>query len=1025
MKVLRSALISTLLLTLELYSPLAKGNYFLQPGGALDINANHVVNHDTFITIESGTGPQPITLNILPAGRITHLTTQAQALANNDAQHLNCGIYVNVGGGLAPVTINVQGPMSVAASNPSLPENLFYSPAVLLRGNTTFNHLANTITGDIQTNYDYVGLNNVVINLNGGVVNGNIFTTNSLENNPTPALGTVNINQNFTTTGFIKGFSQINIDSPGAVNINHALQAELITLNNIGPINLNQNGALLSSQTLINNSTLILRGGNLAGNVNGNGTIHFFQNYAPQGNLSGQTLVIYPGTTFTLNAPYNINSANPLLLTGASTLRINGGSIAANIRDDGAALMNIEGAFAATAGKSIQVSRIQVNSLGGNATFITPGTSPIQGLRELKIFRGGTAQLAGGVQGGAGSRIENNGNLAVNAGIIDTEHFVNRDNAVLTLTQGSIIPKLENRDNASFVMQNGELRQGITNTSQGRVSILGGVVNGAIENNHPQSIFHVQGGTFNGPFIHQDGKLNISGGRFNRPVQLNAGEINLPGGIVTVSQGLFNNANIKLEGTTTLVGNYTQNAGSYLLTTIKDINHFGKLNITENATLNAGSNVQVNIANNAAVKEGDIFDIITARNATISDVNIITPVNSPFKFSKQLTGQHLRLLTERSHYLVQMAETPHAAAVAKAVEELRFVNTDPQFTSLINHLDNASRPTINQTLTTMVPAHTRAHFYSGYSHMRVAINKAEQRLSLGRSGINLVDKGYSSGDLFGEKGSYGPIAFFNGITQNNKDNFSGYNSSTQGLGLLGDVAVNEYLQLGMGALYSGTVVRTVNDSGKNNISTGELIFYGGLNSGCAFLDGALVGSHNWYRMRRQIVKRSRYMQALVAHSKHRGSQYSGKARVGYDIPFCGMCITPLASIQYTGLYQNGFVEHNVITRRINSEHNHLSQAGAGLKWAFFGESERYIPEVHALYLYDLNNPRLQTTSAFTGGGAAFTVAGPNNPDKSSVNVGGALTAFVGDGVLLTATYDLEKKKQYRSHSGTLKLRWIF
>lgn len=1024
MKISRSALISALLLSLELYCPMANAQHVLRPGDTLDINDNLPLSHETAVTVLTQGGLNPIRLNInAPAGGINQITTQAEAEADFDAINFNSAVFMSENVGPASFEMNIRGPVSVASSvGPSLPNTLYYSPALLLRGNATINLIEGGFTGDIQVNYNHSqgGPNNVVINVNGGTLNGNLFTSATFFG-ASPALGTVNINTPLNSSGYIRGFSQLVVNTPGVVNVAHVWQATQINLLNTGTLHLNAGGALRSTNPLINNATIVFAGGELNGDVTGSGTLSFLTgDYTATGNLTGQNIIINPGITFTLNAPYTISSPQSLLMLGQSTLKINGGSINANIRDDGMGMLDIEGPFTATAGKSIQVATLRVNALGGNGALITHQNSPITGFNHFTIFAGGQAALAGGATSLPGGSIVNHGSLKISNGLVTAGTLTNAGIGKMTVTGGTITPLVKNKDNAEFLMTGGTLQNGLSNSSQSKVKIQAGTLNGAVTNDNVDAIFEIAGGTFNDVVKNLAGTMNVSGGNFNAPIHHEGGQLNLKGGTIYVPAGLINSAHVALQGTTTLVGNYVQNEGSTLSTTIKDRTNFGQLKVTENATIHP-SHLNVTFTQDSSLKEGDSLDLVTARNGHFSNLNISMPHNSPFKFSQEITSDHLRLNVERSYYLVKMAATPHAQAVAQAIEDVRFINTEPGFADFLHTLDNSPQPVINNALTAVAPNHTHGLFYSGRSPMRMAINKAEHRMALGRSGVNLVKTGYSSGDLCGERGSYGPIGFFNGATQNNKDGVSGYKSTTQGFGLLGDVAVNDYLQLGAGVIYAGTAVRTDHDSGKTNISSAEAMIYGGLNRGRAFVDGAIVGAQNWYRMRRHVFHGGKDL----AHSKHTGTQFSGKIRTGYSIPFCDFAVTPLASLMYTSLHQKAFKEHNKITRFTNSQNSHLSEAGAGLNLTFFGESDRFIPEIHALYLYDLNNPKLQVNSQFSGASAAFILAGPNNPGKQSVVVGGGLTAFVAKNVLITATYDFEKKRQFRSHSGIVKLRWVF
>ncbi len=996
MRKIRFSIIPLSIVCAELYAPQVFSQHLLLPGQTFTIDHTNslTVQHENAVTVDTRNSTNPLILNIVNNGTIQQITPQDEASIydRTSPPPQNSVVYMSHVGP-APFTINLAGQTTAYASFPNNPDLDYYSPAFYLAGNTTLNHTGQ-ITGDIQVNYTDGGPNNVRINLeNNSRVFGNIFTTAifgpSSLNPASGPLGSVQINDNYNTEGCIKGFSSIVLNStPGSIiNINHEVQASQIVLQNTGTLHLNPGGLLSSQASMPLSSNLIVQGGQIAGSVSGNGAITFTTYYVLAGNISGPSITLAPGSSLTMR-DYAIAGTTPLSLQGASRLKIYSGTLGSNVVDNGSGSIDIEGPFVLAQGVSLSASSIAINSenaLKGTPGFLRTGSSnPITGFNSFTVHSGGTAVLEGGATARHGGTITNYGTLEILGG---------------TYTAADL-------DNAD------------------RMNIRGGVFNAPIRNSSANSVLNIASGTFNGDLRNVLGLLRIESGSFRQAIRIDGGALTLANAVVTADAGLFNRSKINLEGTTTLNGNYSQSSGSTLSTTIASSNQYGKLLVNGNTNIDPGSILEIKMSRNATFQEGETLDIVAANgNGSIAAVTILAPENHPFKFEQDKSSSNLRLTAKRSFYLAKQAATPNNQAVAIAMENLRFQNQDPQFNSLISQLDYASPQAINDALTMIAPNHTHGIFHSGLSTSGAVIDKAEQRMSLGRFGKELPhpENGYSSGDLCCEGfGSYVPVFFTNNIKQKDLPTINGFRSATQGIGMLADTSFWNCMQLGIGAIYANSHVRTDKDSGRTKINSLEGLLYAGLHGRSAFIDGTFLVGKDWYHIRRELILGF----SQIAQSKHKGLQYTAKIITGYDMPFCSYAVTPLLTYLYSHLHQNSFFENGFVSRFTAAQNTHLIQMGSGLKLSYLEESARYIPELHVLYLRDLNNPALQVTSNFTAGGPSFTVIGPNNPHKSSVNVGGSVTAFMGRCFLINGSFDFEGKRKYRSYSAMLRLRWI-
>ncbi len=101
-----------------------------------------------------------------------------------------------------------------------------------------------------------------------------------------------------------------------------------------------------------------------------------------------------------------------------------------------------------------------------------------------------------------------------------------------------------------------------------------------------------------------------------------------------------------------------------------------------------------------------------------------------------------------------------------------------------------------------------------------------------------------------------------------------------------------------------------------------------------------------------------------------------------------------------------------------------TRAYFGGKIANKSQAENFLPEIHAYYIVDLNNPNVLITSQFVSGGGTFVSTGPQAP-KTGVNVGASITALLSENFVASGGYDFEGKKSFRSHSASLKFKFLF
>jgi len=96
-----------------------------------------------------------------------------------------------------------------------------------------------------------------------------------------------------------------------------------------------------------------------------------------------------------------------------------------------------------------------------------------------------------------------------------------------------------------------------------------------------------------------------------------------------------------------------------------------------------------------------------------------------------------------------------------------------------------------------------------------------------------------------------------------------------------------------------------------------------------------------------------------------------------------------------------------------------------MSWEIDRHGATFTPELRAAYLYDFIGDDFQSTSTFTGGGAAFDTNGSDVAQQSG-SLGIGLTYEAEDGrLLISADYDAEVKSDFLGHSAALTARLKF
>lgn len=529
------------------------------------------------------------------------------------------------------------------------------------------------------------------------------------------------------------------------------------------------------------------------------------------------------------------------------------------------------------------------------------------------------------------------------------------------------------------------------------------------------------------------GTIALSGGRWAGSIRVNQnGTLLLTNNSVVppaaMGNDVVNGGTITNTDTTNpflIGGNFTQQADGIMNVAITAPGQNSQFAVTGNAMLEGGT-MNIILPNTTFIDRDETFDIITAADIGRDPVLPTVQSSSLFlDFRPAIAGNNLQLTADRTSYQ-DVNVIPALEGIARGLDGLI---TNDQFNPVLGFLDSVtSQSQYEAILEELAPAGLDGLYgvsMEGLGGADQALLRLDTIRTMGTQGVLAktgYSRGYSAGDMLEDQGSYGPIVFGNSAKQESRNGLPGYNAVTAGFGFLGDVPLLEYFRVGLGLSYANSAVKQANNTGSNTtIGSTQGLAYGSATYGPLFLDSVLsVGLNNYHG------KRNMPLFNVTATSAYTGFQYGAKVKGGFTIP-CGQAeISPTAGVQYMHLNVGQYTEKGagILNQQVSSTQISTVRTMLGARLADRSQEEDFFPEIHAFYLIDLKNPDVLITSRFVAGGGSF-VSKSALPPKAGINVGASLTALVTDDFVISGAYDLEAKKSFRSHSASLKFKFLF
>ncbi len=226
-----------------------------------------------------------------------------------------------------------------------------------------------------------------------------------------------------------------------------------------------------------------------------------------------------------------------------------------------------------------------------------------------------------------------------------------------------------------------------------------------------------------------------------------------------------------------------------------------------------------------------------------------------------------------------------------------------------------------------------------------------------------------------------------------------------------DMKVGESGLVGLGYAYTHT---NVSSTGRHDRILGDNFFlYGQYRPSAFYVQGSLAYGDSKY-------EESKYLPGMTLDADYHVQHYAMQGRVGYDVTDW---FSPNMGLRYTRLHQEGYTDGAQNVSADNA--NYFT----GMLGADFQTEQRLsqhvtlLPHLYTGLSYDFksddNNSRVTLPNA-TG----YNVTG-ERLHRLAFEVGAGVTARLYHSVEMALGYEGSFRQDYNSHTGTLKLRYLF
>ena len=322
--------------------------------------------------------------------------------------------------------------------------------------------------------------------------------------------------------------------------------------------------------------------------------------------------------------------------------------------------------------------------------------------------------------------------------------------------------------------------------------------------------------------------------------------------------------------------------------------------------------------------------------------------------------------------------------------------------NLQNELAAGNKDVVESAATDLAPTNTATvHSVATTVHTQIlsAVNNRLATPTMGRSG----------GDL---NAKFGPWVqgLYNKSKQDSSSATPGFRGYTQGVAFGLDTLINDVYTVGVGYAYNATDVKS--GGRKTDVYGHNFFIYGEYQPNAWFVNGTVNYSTSDYKEQRAVT-------GVGIASKYDVDTWGGQVMTGYDM---ASGLTPKAGLRYLHIKQDSYTD--TLGQNVKTDNTDLLTAVAGVNYAYdFVEKDYTLtPEVRLAATYDIVSDNADATVVM--GTGSYTTSGKRLP-RFGVEAGVGVTMNMFDALDVSLNYDAGIRRDYTSHTGTVKFKYNF
>jgi outer membrane autotransporter protein len=415
------------------------------------------------------------------------------------------------------------------------------------------------------------------------------------------------------------------------------------------------------------------------------------------------------------------------------------------------------------------------------------------------------------------------------------------------------------------------------------------------------------------------------------------------------------------------------------------------LNVTGHATL--GGTLRLIATNGFQPKIADRLSLVIAGGGISGEfVNVLDPF-SPVITLELVYGQNILELEFGSDF-ASFARTPNQRAAGNLLDQIAF---NPKATELSSFLFKEPVSNISGDLEKIAPDGLSAFYEISFSGANIQRLNLENRLEDIRNdsgGENVTGGAVYLEDKADGKSSKNPpmlppvrekrwdfwsTSFGDFVHVDSDFNARGYKFTTGGIDLGIDYRLTDHLAFGL----MGSYAHTWSDlrPGSIDVDSGRGGLYATYFNRCFYLNGGIYGGYNSYDSSRRGLQGN-------ANGNSDGAEFSTFVSGGYDFHLGHLTVGPIASLQYTNVYLDGFSEKGSLAPlsiHSDSEESLRSDVGFRASYQWQVGTVHIEPFLKATWEHEFKYSTLPITAGFADiSGPSATFLGPSEGHDSAV-----------------------------------------